>query len=214
MAIADHQTDNRHFEFEAGFDRPGDRFRLAAFLRADAGIGARGIDESDDRQTETVGQIHQALGLAISFRTRHPEIVFHAGFRVVTFFLAEHDDGTAVEASHAADHRVVFRVGAVAGQRREIGDQGVHIVQAMRPVRMAGDLHFLPGGQFSVGLRQLFVDAGLQPFDLVNDADFAVVAEMTQLLDLAFQLGDRFFEIEECSNACFCHCYIRIPARG
>ena len=39
-------------DLETGFGRTGDRFGLAAFLGADAGIGARGIDQGQHRNSK------------------------------------------------------------------------------------------------------------------------------------------------------------------
>src|SRR3546814_8930227 len=54
---------------QALFGRAGDRFRLSALLRLNAGERARGVDERDDRQPEAVGELHQADRLAIAFRS-------------------------------------------------------------------------------------------------------------------------------------------------
>src|SRR3546814_9958767 len=62
---------------------------------------------------------------------------------------------------------------------------------------MARHLGLLPGGQLAVGLAQQPLDLALQLLDLVGDVDLAVIGEVPQLFDLAFELGDRLFEVEE-----------------
>src|SRR5690606_27057720 len=54
-----------------------DRLRLAARLGIDAGIGARRVDQGQDREAEPVGQLHQADRLAVALRPRHAEIMPH-----------------------------------------------------------------------------------------------------------------------------------------
>ena len=51
-AFANDGGDNRHPQRHHFAQIDGDRFRNVAFLRADAGIGARRIDQRDDWQTE------------------------------------------------------------------------------------------------------------------------------------------------------------------
>ena len=48
---------------EAGVGRACDRFRLAALLGVDAGIGAGGVDEREHRNAEAVGHFHQPHAL-------------------------------------------------------------------------------------------------------------------------------------------------------
>ncbi len=77
-AFADDHRDVRHAERQAGLGGPGDRLGLAALLGADARIGARGVDQRDDRDVEMVGHVHEAHRLAVPFRPRHAEIVLQA----------------------------------------------------------------------------------------------------------------------------------------
>ena len=77
--------------------RAGDSLGLAALLRADAGIGAGGIDQGDDRQLEALGQVHQADRLAVAFRLRHAEVVLDAAFRVVALLVPDDHDRAAAE---------------------------------------------------------------------------------------------------------------------
>ena len=101
------------------------------------------------------------------------------------------------EPAQAADDGAVLAVEPVAGERREILDQRLGIVLEMRPVGVARDLGLLPGGELGVGLRQQLGGAALEPDDLVGDVELAAVGEQAQLLDLALELEDRLFEVEE-----------------
>ena len=55
-----------------------------------------------------------------------------------------HADALAAEAAEAADDGVVVAELAVAGERRELGDQRADVVETVRPLRMARDLGLLP----------------------------------------------------------------------
>ena len=70
--------------------------------------------------------------------------------------MADHHDGAAAEAAEPADDRLVLGEVAVAGQRREVLDQRVDVVEAMRALGMARHLRLLPGRELGVG-----VDEGL-----------------------------------------------------
>src|ERR1700733_9982009 len=62
---------------------------------------------------------------------------------------------------------------------------------------MARELGDLPGREIAEDFRGLVPQLVTQARDLVVDIERTVVAGVTQLLDLAFQLGDRLFKIEE-----------------
>ena len=137
-----------------------------------------------------IGQLHQPLRLAVAFGPRHAEIVLDAGFGVGALLLADDDHGIAAEPAQPADHRGILGKGAVAGERREVIDQFVDVVETVRPVGVARHLHLLPRRQLGVGLTQGAVDAGLQLGDLVGNLDVADVGQVAQLLHLAIKFGD------------------------
>ncbi len=199
-ALTDDRRDDRHRRFQAGLDRAGDGLGLAARLRLDAGKGAGGVDEGQDRQAETAGEFHQPARLAIALGPRHAEIMLHPGFGIDALLGAEHHHRAALEPAHAAQHRGIVGEGAVAGQRGEAGDQRVDVVLRLRPIGMAGDLGFLPRGQLGVGGAELLVGDRGQAADFVGDIDAARLRHPPQLLDLAFEFGDGFFEIEEMAH--------------
>src|SRR5262245_9330981 len=86
-AFADNYCDQGHLEFEALLGRTGNGLRLAALFGLDSREGARRVDQSDDRQSEPVGQLHQSDRFAITLGFGHPEIVLEAGSRVVALFV-------------------------------------------------------------------------------------------------------------------------------
>ena len=127
--LADHARHHRDTDIEAGFDRPRDRLALAARLGIDTGIGARGIDKGQDRQSEPFRQPHQSARLAVAFWPRHAEIVFDPGLGVSALFGAEDQHAAAAKPADAADDCRVLGKGPVAGKRHEIGDQRGNIRQ-------------------------------------------------------------------------------------
>ena len=175
----------------------GDGLGLAALFRLNAGIGAGRVDQRDDRHLEAVGELHDAHGLAVAVGHGHAKIVLEAGLGVGTLFLADHRDRRAAETGKTALDGLVLGKFAVAGERREIGEEACDEVEAMRPVGMAGDLRLLPGGEFLVEVFQSVRRALFQPLDLVGDIDGAAsLLKPLQFEDLAFKVGDRLFKIE------------------
>ncbi len=71
-------------------------------------------------------------------------------FGVGALFLADDEDGSPAETAEPAHDGFVLGEIAVTRERREILNEGRHIIEAMRPLRMAGDLRLLPGRQLAV----------------------------------------------------------------
>ena len=68
--------------------------------------------------------------------------------------MADDADAFAAKAAEAADDCSVVAEFAVTGEWDEIADQPCDIVEAMRPLRMPGDLSLLPGRELGVELLQ------------------------------------------------------------
>src|SRR6185295_9869397 len=195
-ALAHDDRDIRYAERKACLGRARDRFRLPAFLRGDARIGAGGVDQRDHRDAEAIGHFHQPRGLAVAFGLRHAEIVLEPAFGGRALFLADDADALAAEAPEAADDRIVFAELAVAGERREVGDELRNVVEAMRARRPARDLRLLPGGEIVVEFFQRLRRLGFEALDLLDDRHIAARLHGAQFLDLLLEFADRLFEVE------------------
>jgi hypothetical protein len=104
----------------------------------------------------------------------------------------------AAKARQTTLDRTVVPVGPIAGERRVVLEQAGDVVGEMRPLGLARDLGLLPGRQLGIGLAQQALGAGFEPADLLRQVELvAAAAQVAQLLDLAFQLADRFLEIEQ-----------------
>src|SRR4029079_10615352 len=149
------------------------------------------------REAKAIGHFHQAYSLSISLRTRHAKIVLDPAFGVGPFFMADDADTFAAEASKASNNGGVLAELPVTGERDEAGDEPVDVVGAMRALRMAGDLRFLPGRELGVQVLQGERGFCLKPANLFADGDgIAALAHRAEFLDFGLQLGHRFFEIE------------------
>ena len=170
---------------------------LAAFFCTDARIGARGIDEGDDRQFKPPGQFHQPNRLAVALRSGHAEIALQARLGVVALFLADHHHRLAVETARAADDCQILGELAVAGHGREIADQATDVVAAMRPLGVPGDLGLLPRIELVVEVLERLLRLVLKAADfLVERFGVAVSGNRCQLGNAALQIGDLVFEFQ------------------
>ena len=109
-------------------------------------------------------------------------------------------NGTAAKPAHTANDGGVVGERAITREGREVRDQSIDIARGLRTVGMAGDLGFLPGRQLAIDGPQLTVRGGGQPGDLIGDVQAVGFRHPSEFLDLALQLSDRLFEIEEVAH--------------
>ena len=182
---------------QASFGRARDCLGLPAFLRADARIGARGIDQRQHRNTEMIRHVHEPGGLAVTFRSRHAEIVLETAVGVGALFLADDADALTAEAAEAADDGGVVAEAAVAGERDEIADELTDIVEAVRPLRMPRHLRLLPRRQARIELLERLAGLDLDTVDFLADGDgIAASLQRAHFFHFGLELGHRLFEIE------------------
>ena len=118
------------------------------------GIRARRVDRGDDRQAETVGEIHQPNRLAIALGTCHPEIPLDPGIRVAALLLSDELRGPSPEPHKPADDRKILRERTVARQRQELLEQDAGEIRRMRTPGVARDLATLSTASASRRSRQ------------------------------------------------------------
>ena len=170
---------------------------MPPFLRVDARVGARRVDQAEDGQLEALGQLHQTQGLAVALRARHAEVAVDFFLGVAALLMADDHDGQAIQLRQTAhDGRIVGK-GAVAMQFMEIGQHQFDVVQRVDTLGMTGELGNLPGAEIRehrlCQLATLFLQFG----DFFADVDLVIETDAAQLIDLGLQVGNRLFEIEE-----------------
>ena len=73
----------------------------------------------------------------------------------------------------------------------------LHVIERVRPLRMARDLRDLPRRQLGVDFLGQLLAFFLQARDLLGDVERGIVLHEAQLVDLRFELGDRLLEFEK-----------------
>ena len=113
----------------------------------EAGIGARRVDQGDDRGAELGGELHQPERLAVALGVGHAEVALEVLLGVAALLVADDHHGHAGQPGPAADHRGIVEVEAVAVQLDEVGEDGAEVVQRVGAAGVAGDHDPLDRGQ-------------------------------------------------------------------
>ena len=201
-ALADDDADDGHVEAGHHLEADRDRLGLAALLGVDARVRARRVDEADHRPVEALRELHQPQRLAIPLGARHAEASHHIFFGGATFLVAEDQHRLAVEAGEAADQRRVVGEGAIAVQLDPVGEELLHVVERVGPVRVARELDDLPARQVAEDLLLQLGAALLEAADLdVEGVGVAVdagagVGVALELGELLLELQQRLLEVE------------------
>src|SRR5262249_51766489 len=190
---------------------PRDGLPLSALFGAEAGIGAWRVDEGYDGFAELRPELHQAEGLAIAFGVRHPEVAGDVLAGVAALLVPDHHHRLPLEAREPAHDGLVVAVDAVAVELHEVLEEQADEVEGVRPLRVAGDLRPLPGGEAPV-------DPLLEPAEtLLELADLLArrlrVRRSAQLAQALFDLDERAFEVKLVRHTRGVYCPARADSR-
>src|SRR5262245_29954610 len=188
-----------------------DGLPLPALFGAEAGIGARRVDEGHDGLTELGPELHQAERLTIAFGVRHPEVAGDVLASVAALLMPDHHHRLPLEAREAAHDGLVVAVDAVAVELHEVLEEQADEVEGVRPLRVAGDLRPLPGGETSVDLLLEPAETLLELADLV--ARRLRVRRGAQLAQALFDLDERAFEVKLVRHTRRVYCPARADSR-
>ena len=149
------------------------------------GIGARRVDEREQREAVPVRELHHPHRLPVALRIGHAEVPLRALLEVAALLVADEGDRAAAEAADAGYERLVVRPPAVAVQLDEVVQQPLDVVERVRPVGMARELDGAP--DLLVG------DLGLHALELLLEplevAGYAGAAEQAQPSELGKPLA-------------------------
>ena len=173
----------------------GDDLRLAAFLGADARIGAGRVDQADDRQAVLRGQLHLEDRLAVALGMGTAEVAGAPFFVGAALLMADDQHLVLIELGEAGEDRPVVAKAAVAVQFDELVEHQREIVGRVGPVLVPGDLHDLPRRQVGIDLGASFRRsraAAAQLFVLLRRTH----RELFQRAATPLEFQDRLFKIE------------------
>ena len=187
-------THQRHRKLETGLDRARNRLGLPALLSPDTRIGAGRIDQGQNRQLKTLGELHQPHSLSVALGVGHAEIMAHPPFRIRALFMPNHHDRATAKPRQPPLDRLIITKIAVTRQRRIVVEEHLDIGAEMRPLGMSRHLSLLPGRQLGICLAKQLVSALLQPLDLISEINVAAFGKVIEFLDLAFELTDGLLE--------------------
>jgi hypothetical protein len=95
-----------------------------------------------------------------------------------------------------AGHRAVVTEDAIAMQLNPFGEAAPDVIEREGALRMARDLHALPGGQVVVNFAAGFANLVLHRVDFGLEVDLMFIGMIFQILQAALQFQDRFFELK------------------
>ena len=116
-------------------------------------------------------ELHGAQGFAVAFRLGHAPVAENLLFRVAALLLADHHDGALFEPAHAGDHGVIVGEETVAVDFVEIGEQALDVIERMRALGVARQVHAIPTGITGPG------SLGVSHFRQITTAPVASVSQ-------------------------------------
>ena len=168
-----------------------DGFGLAALLGVDARIGALRIHENEHGPAKLCRELHRAHRFAISFRLGLAEISRDALLGVASFLVADDHHGLAVKPRHAGDDGRIVRKTAVAVNLAEIFEKQADEIVRVGPLRMARELHALPGLQMRVEFLLQLVHFAANALDFTAPSAVGRIGKLAELRHVAFERIDR-----------------------
>ena len=194
-AFADDDADDRRREPRHGEHALGDHLGLAAFLGADAGIGAGRVDHSDDRQAVLGGKLHLFHRFAIAFGMGAAEVALVPLFERFAFLMADEHHLEFVELREAGAEGAVVAEELVAVQLNELVEHQVDVVGEHWSFRMAGDANRFPRVEILVNRPHRLGELLAQFANLLADVAALGIGAF-EIANLGFDLVDRLFERE------------------
>src|SRR5262249_13968425 len=131
--------------------------------------------------------------------------------RITPLLMPDHHHRLPLEACEAAHDGLVVAVDAVAVELHEVLEEQADEVEGVRPLRVAGDLRSLPGGEARVDLLLEAAETLLELADLV--ARRLRVRRGAQLAQALFDLDERTFELKLVRHTRGVYCRARADSR-
>ena len=198
-ALANHHGNHRHAKERHFTQVNGDGLGDVAFLCGDAGVGASGVDQANDRQLEPVSHAHDAQGLAVAFGMGATKVALDVFLGVAAFLCADNHHAIFAKHGKASHDCVVIMKEPVTVQLGKAAESFVNVIERVRPLRMPRELHALPSGEVRVNLAFLCLQLFLKLANLIMHVHIhlAVLRVLAEILQLAVEVNERFLEIQQ-----------------
>lgn len=210
-ALTDDDADDGCLEARHFAEVDGDGLGLTPLLGTDAGVSARGVDESDDGEAELGGELHFEQRLAVALGVCAAEVAGEFFLRVASLVVADDEALDGADASESGDDGGVFAEASVAVEFAEVLADHGDVVTGLRSSGVAGDADGVPGREIGVETAEelgvLLAEGGGV---LLRGEVFGALAALERL-DLGFESVQWFLEIE-CVDEC--HGFRKGSVRG
>ena len=203
-ALADHDADDRRAEPRHFQHRLGDDLGLAAFLGADAGIRAAGVDQANDGHVELGRQMHGSHRLAIALGVGVAVVAEVPFLERLAFLVSDDENLVGVEFCPARANRPIVAEGLVAMQLDELLENQFEVVGRHGAIGVPRDLDGFP--RLQVGVDSPFRVGQFA----AKEPDF--VANLRRALGFGFELFEPGFQFVDGAfkrESVFASCHVR-----
>lgn len=178
-----------------------DGLGLASLLGTDAGVGARGVNESDDGESKLGGELHFEECLAVALGVCAAEVAGEFFLRVAPLVMADDEALDGADASESGDDGGVFAEASIAVEFTEVLADHGDVVAGLRSSGVAGDADGVPRGEAGVETAEelgvLLAECG----GVLLGGEVVGALAALERLDLGFESVQWFLEIE-CVDEC------------
>jgi hypothetical protein len=183
----------------------------AALLGSDAGVGAGGVDESDDGEAELLGLLHDPQGLAVALGIGLAEVPFDAGPGRPALLVPDDGRGPALVEGQPGDDRRVVGEPPVPVHLHEVLEEEGDVVQGVRAFGVAGDLDDVDGGHPGDDLGPFLLDL---PPELGDAVLLVEVVALGDGVDLFLEGQDALFQGIELHGFFHAHVFQQVTVRA
>ena len=185
----DRRVQDRHLA-QVQRDRLGD----ATLFGLHARVGGRRVHQADHRPAELLGHLHGAQRLPVALGTRVAEVARDLLLGVAALLVTDDQHRLIVVLGKAGDDGLIVAEAPIAVDLGEPGPQPRHVVEQVRPLRVARHEHALPRRQPGEQVLPDLPGPRLQPGNLAGPFGRRRLA--AELVDLLQECSDGLLELE------------------
>ena len=182
----------RHFK-EVCRDRGGD----AAFLRSDTGICSLRIDQTNDGETELLGEPHLQQCLAIPFRVGAAEVACDPLFQFAALVVPDEQDLVPADAGERGDDRPVVPKGSIPVQHAHITKHQRQVVGGEGSLGVPRYLNQFPRSKRPVQILHLLVKSPALLLNVCRQIATGLTLFQFHLLDIMLNPGQRLLKVQK-----------------